>query len=48
MGGIALPNDASVALHAKMGMMQVAHFEQTGFKFGGWIDVAYYERVFAS
>lgn len=26
----------------------VAHFEQTGFKFGGWIDVAYYERVFAS
>ncbi len=48
MGGIALPNDASVALHAKMGMKQVAHFEQTGFKFGGWIDVAYYERVFAS
>ncbi len=48
MGGIALPNDASVALHAKMGMKQVAHFEQTGFKFGSWIDVAYYERVFAS
>lgn len=48
MGGIALPNDASVALHAKMAMKQVAHFEQTGFKFGRWIDVVYYERLFAA
>ena len=47
IGGIALPNDASVALHAKMGMKQVAHFEQTGFKFGRWIDVVYWELVFA-
>ena len=45
IGGIALPNDASVALHARMGMKQVAHFEQTGFKFGRWIDVVYWERL---
>ena len=48
IGGIALPNDASVALHAKMGMKEVAHFEQTGFKFGRWIDVVYMERIFGN
>jgi L-amino acid N-acyltransferase YncA len=47
IGGIALPNAASVALHEKVGMHKVAHFEQTGFKFGRWIDVGYWERVFA-
>ena len=45
MGGIALPNDASVALHEKFGMEKVAHFRETGFKFGRWIDVGYWERV---
>jgi phosphinothricin acetyltransferase len=44
IGGIALPNDASVALHEKLGMRKVAHFEQVGFKFGKWVDVAYWER----
>ena len=48
IGGIALPNDASVALHRKMGMTQVAHFEQTGFKFDRWIDVVYYQRILGS
>lgn len=48
MGGIALPNDASVALHEKFGMRKVAHFEQVGFKFGRWIDVGYWERIFAA
>ncbi len=46
MGGIALPNDASVALHEKFGMRKVAHFEETGFKFDRWIDVGYWERIF--
>ena len=45
MGGIALPNDGSVALHEKFGMKKVAHFEQTGFKFDGWIDVGYWELL---
>jgi phosphinothricin acetyltransferase len=45
IGGIALPNDASVALHEKFGMRKVAHFEQVGFKFGRWVDVAYWERI---
>lgn len=38
-GGIALPNPASVALHEKYGMTQVAHYREVGFKFGQWIDV---------
>lgn len=43
IGGIALPNDASVALHEKLGFEKVAHFKETGFKFGRWIDVGYWE-----
>ena len=43
IGGIALPNDASIALHEKIGMKKVAHFEQVGFKFGKWIDVGYWQ-----
>lgn len=34
IGGITLPNDASVALHEKFGMEKVAHFTEVGFKFG--------------
>ena len=45
IGGIALPNDASVALHEKFGFKKVAHFEQTGFKFNRWIDVGYWELI---
>lgn len=43
IGGIALPNEASVRLHESMGMRKVAHFEKTGFKMGRWIDVAYWQ-----
>ena len=46
IGGIALPNAASVALHEKMGMKKVAHFEQVGHKFGEWIDVGYWQATF--
>jgi L-amino acid N-acyltransferase YncA len=45
IGGIALPNPASVALHEKFGMTKVAHFKEVGFKFGRWIDVGYWEGV---
>lgn len=46
MGGIVLPNEASVRLHEKFGMKQVAHFEQVGYKFGQWLDVGYWQKVF--
>lgn len=44
IGGIALPNPASVALHEKMGMHKVAHFESVGFKHDRWIDVGYWQK----
>ncbi|MEP6801223.1 MAG: N-acetyltransferase family protein [Acidobacteriota bacterium] len=47
IGGIALPNDASVALHEKFGFERVAWFKEVGFKFDQWIDVAYWEKVFS-
>lgn len=43
IGGVALPNAASVALHEKLGFRKVAHFAEVGFKFGRWIDVAYWQ-----
>lgn len=45
MGGIALPNPASVALHEKMGFVKVAHFREVGCKFGQRIDVGYWQRM---
>ena len=43
IGGISLPNPASIALHEKLGMKQVAHFEEIGHKFDQWIDVGYWQ-----
>jgi len=48
IGGVALPNAASVALHEKMGFEKVAQFREVGFKFGRWIDVGYWEKSLAS
>ncbi len=45
IGGIALPNPASEALHAKLGFKPAALFEQTGFKQGRWIDTAYWQLL---
>ena len=43
IGGIALPNAASVALHEKLGFEKVSHFRQVGWKFDKWIDVGYWQ-----
>jgi L-amino acid N-acyltransferase YncA len=43
MAGIALPNAASVALHEKFGLRQVARFAEVGFKHGRWVDVGYWQ-----
>ena len=43
IGGIALPNPASIALHEKMGFEKVAHFKQIGWKQKRWVDVGYWE-----
>ncbi len=45
LGGIALPNEASVALHEKFGMRKVAHLNEVGYKLGRWVDVGYWQRL---
>lgn len=45
IGGIALPNEASVKLHEKFGLRKVAHFEEVGFKLDRWVDVAYWQTT---
>lgn len=45
IGGVALPNDASVRLHEKFGFRKCAHFSEVGFKLNRWIDVAYWQRI---
>jgi phosphinothricin acetyltransferase len=45
IGGIALPNPASVALHEKLGFEKVAHFREVGWKMNRWIDVGYWELI---
>ena len=42
-GGVALPNDASIALHERFGFERVATFSEVGFKFGRYWDVAWFE-----
>ena len=43
IGGLTLPNDASVRLHEKFGFKEVAHFKQVGYKFNKWLDVGFWQ-----
>lgn len=45
VGGIALPNPASVALHEKIGFEKIAQFREIGRKFDRWIDVGYWQLL---
>jgi L-amino acid N-acyltransferase YncA len=45
IGGIALPNDASVAMHEKFGFEKVAQFREVGNKFDRWTDVGYWQLL---
>ena len=43
-GGIALPNDASVALHLKLGFERAGSYHEVGFKFDRYWDVDWFEK----
>ena len=45
IGGIALPNESSIALHERLGFVKVAQFREVGFKFNQWIDVGYWQLL---
>ena len=45
IGGISIPNPASIALHEKLGFQKIGHFKEVGWKFNQWIDVGYWELI---
>ncbi|WP_085808813.1 arsinothricin resistance N-acetyltransferase ArsN1 family B [Sphingomonas sp. TZW2008] len=47
IGVIALPNDASVALHEALGFRAAGRFAAVGCKFGRWVDVGYWQCALA-
>lgn len=45
LGGVCTEQAASLGLHEAMGFTKVAHYREVGFKFGRWLDVAYFEKL---
>ncbi len=45
VGGIDAANRASVALHEKLGFTHAGTIRHAGFKFGRWLDLAFYELL---
>ncbi len=43
IGGVSLPNAASVGLHEHFGFNQVDHYQQVVFKFDKWINLGYWQ-----
>jgi phosphinothricin acetyltransferase len=41
--GIALPNDASIALHRSCGFEPVGIYREVGFKLGAWRDTSWWQ-----
>ncbi|HEY9562646.1 MAG TPA: GNAT family N-acetyltransferase, partial [Nocardioides sp.] len=42
---VALPNPASERLHLACGFEKTGQLREVGWKFGQWIDVAWYQRM---
>ncbi len=42
--GIALPNEASVALHESLGFEPLGIYRKVGFKHGAWRDVGWWQK----
>lgn len=45
IGGIDCDNVGSIALHEKYGFKLVGTLPQIGFKFGRWLDMAFYQLI---
>ena len=43
VGGLDAGNAASIALHRKLGFTHAGTIAQAGFKFGRWLDLAFYQ-----
>jgi L-amino acid N-acyltransferase YncA len=45
VAGIDAANAASIALHSELGFVPAGTIRHAGFKFGRWLDLAFYQRV---
>lgn len=48
VGAIDAANAGSIALHERLGFEHSGTVKQAGFKFGRWLDVAFYQRTLAT
>ncbi len=45
IGGIDATNAASIRLHERLGFTHAGTIREAGFKFGRWLDLAFYQRI---
>ena len=48
VGGIDASNAVSIRLHESLGFTHCGTVAQAGFKFGRWLDLAFYQRILAT
>jgi L-amino acid N-acyltransferase YncA len=48
IGGIDAGNAASISLHRRLGFEHAGTVKQAGYKFGRWLDLAFYQRIFTT
>lgn len=45
IGGIDAQNTPSIALHTKLGFVHAGTIRHAGYKFGRWLDLAFYQLI---
>jgi len=45
VGGIDAENRASIAMHEKLGFVHAGTVRHAGYKFGHWLDLAFYQLL---
>jgi phosphinothricin acetyltransferase len=48
VGGIDAANSVSIRLHERLGFVHCGTIRQAGFKFGRWLDLAFYQLVLST
>ena len=48
IGGIDATNAESVAFHERLGFVHAGTIKEAGFKFGRWLDLAFYQLLLAT
>jgi phosphinothricin acetyltransferase len=48
IGGIDAENVQSIAFHERLGFVRAGTIQQAGFKFGRWLDLAFYQLLLST